>query len=62
MIAETLEQLGGKRYSNAFIRKEVKKLEKTGVAGIATATRGAGGGEGIAATAGIKGEKVEEDV
>lgn len=56
MIAEKLEKLGGKRYSNAFIRKEVKKLEKTGVAGTA------GGGEGIAATAGIKGEKVEEDV
>lgn len=57
MIAETLEKLGGKRYSNAFIRKEVKKLEKTGVAGTATIARGAGGGD---ATAGIKDEKSEE--
>lgn len=28
MIADTLEQLGGKRYPNVVIRKEVKKLEK----------------------------------
>lgn len=46
MIADTVEQLGGKRYSNAFIRKEVKRLEKPGVA----------------AVGGIKGEKSEENL
>jgi len=35
MIADTLEQLGGKRYSNVFIRKELKKLEKAGGAAAA---------------------------
>lgn len=63
MIADTLEKLGGKRYSNVFIRKEVKKLEKSGV----TADGGGGGGgeeeEGIstaAAAAGTKGEKSKD--
>lgn len=32
MIANTLEQLGRKRYSTFFVHKEGKKLEKTGVA------------------------------
>lgn len=59
MIAETLERLGGKRYSNAFIRKEVKKLERTGVAGTASATGARGADQGDA-TAAIKGEKSEE--
>lgn len=59
MIADTLEQLGGKRYSNAFIRKEVKKLEKTGAAAATAAERGAD--EGIAAAAGIKDEGNEGD-
>lgn len=63
MIADTLEQLGGKRYSNVFIRKEVKKLEKTGGAAATPATpaTAAGGGgveeEGIPAAAGTKGGK-----
>ena len=48
MIADALEQLGGKRYSNAFIRKEVKKLEKPGVA--------------AAVAAGMKGDKSGEDL
>lgn len=38
MIADTLEQLGGKRYSNVFIRKEVKKLEKSISGGAVGAT------------------------
>lgn len=61
MIADTLEQLGGKRYANVFIRQEVKKMEKTSGAVAAThttsaapfapitAAAAAGGGSGLEA-------------
>lgn len=39
MIADKLEQIGGKRYSNVFIHKEVKRLEKSSSGGaVATPT------------------------
>lgn len=60
MIADTLEQLGGKRYSNVFIRKELKKLEKAGGAA-AAATDTASAAPDTAAAAGegsvVKGEE-----
>lgn len=55
MIADTLEQLGGKRYSNVFIRKELKKLEKAGGAA-AAATDTASAAPDTAAAAAAAGE------